>query len=169
MEKLWKPFPQLSKEIITFVYPKIGKLKWRTISTASLWPTVIKGEKVVEWETLVSDAQKGSVKGINLELLGFKPEKGKITSKTFVSEKASETERDSQVFGMHFNEVLREWGSKLRCVQGMKEPIIVCSPEIQKIDKILKKPEDYWKFREKVIDRFEEELRNFREKLTKIA
>ena len=150
----WKPYGQSRKEIITFVYPKPDRLKWRAISTA--FSRYVDEEE--EWETLTADAQKGEVEGIKLELLGFDPLKGEVTSKTFVPIKASKECKDSIIFDMHFDEILKEWGSNIRCVAGWKENIIVCSPQIPKIGEKLRGKE-FWKFREEVIDSFEKILK----------
>lgn len=148
----WKPFYQENEEIITFVYPE-PKKPWKVISTSLLGRN-----ENEEWETLVADGEKGSVEGVDLELLGFNPEKGEITFKSILPTIVKKVDKDASIFTQHFNDILKKWGSDIECVSGWKKPIIVCSPIIPKVDKKLKKAEDYWKFRKEVIDEFERRL-----------
>jgi len=147
----WKPFYQKQEEIITFVYPKPGS-KWKAISTA-----LIGRNEEEKWETLIANGEKGSVEGVNLELLGFRPEDGKVTSQAIFPTVTKKVDKDISIMLQHLDELFKAWGSDIRCVSGWKEPIIVCSPIIAKISKKLE-PKKFWKFREEVIDNFAKKL-----------
>jgi len=155
MEKLYerlKPFYQEHEEIITFVYPKPHS-NWKVISTA-----LIGRNEDEKWETLVAKGEKGSVEGVDLELLGFRPEEGKVTSQTIFPTVTKKVDKDVSILTQHLDELFKAWGSDIRCVSGWREPIIVCSPLISKISEKIKKTEDFWKFREEVIDKFAKKL-----------